>query len=466
MKHRFINRNSELDFLNNEFNRNTSSFVVIYGRRRLGKTTLIKNFIQGKPALYFLASEEMENQNIAGLKGLMYEFTRDPILKKDFNFTWQDLFEVFKNFKKDERKILVIDEFQYLGKINKAIPSIFQGIWETHLENENVMLILCGSLIRMMESQTLNYSSPLYGRRTGQIKMKQIEFKYYSNFFENKSEQKLIESYAVTGGVPKYIEVFNTYDSIFEAIEKNILNLQGFLYEEPIFLLKAEVNDIGSYFSIIKAIAHGNRKLSKIATVLGVSQNNLTRYLQVLVDLDLVERQVPVTESDPSVSKQGLYFIKDNYFEFWFKFVYPNRSYIEMDDMDYVMEKIKRNFIDNHVSFVFENICLQKMWLFNKNNQLPFRFTRIGRWWDKRTEIDIVGLNENTKEIILGECKYTTVKTGTDVFYQLVEKKKNIPWNRDSRREYYILFSKSGFSEELSTLAAGRKDLTLITIVK
>ena len=464
MSKRFINRDQELAFLNDEYNKNASSLVIIYGRRRIGKTALIKNFIQNKPALYFLTSEEMENQNISALKNLMLVFTGNSLLEKDFNFTWDDLFEIFKEYKKDERKILVIDEFQYLGKINKSFPSIFQRAWDNLLENENMMVILCGSLISMMESQTLNYSSPLYGRRTGQIKMKQIKFTDYSDFFEGKSEQELVEFYAVTGGVPKYIEVFQSADNIFAAIEKNVLNKQGFLYEEPIFLMEREVGEISSYFSIISAIARGNHKLSKIATVLGVSQTNLTRYLKTLVDLDLLERRVPVTEFDPSKSKQGLYYITDNYFEFWFKFIYPFRSYIEMDDTTFVMDKIKQNFIDNHVSFVFENVCLQKMWQLNKQNELPFKFTRVGRWWDKNTEIDIVGLNEDTKEIILGECKYTNVKVDVDLFYQLIQKGRGVPWNKNHRKEYYILFSKSGFTHELLNLAKERKNLKLISL--
>jgi AAA+ ATPase superfamily predicted ATPase len=461
MSKRFINRDRELAFLNAEYNKNSSSLVIIYGRRRIGKTALIKNFIQNKPALYFLASEELESQNISALKNLMMEFTGNPLMEKDFNFTWDDLFEVFKDFNKNERKILVIDEFQYLGKNNKSFPSIFQRVWDNLLENENIMVILCGSLISMMESQTLNYSSPLYGRRTGQIKMKQIKFTDYSDFFEDKSEEELIEFYAVTGGVPKYIEVFQSTDNIFAAIEKNVLNKQGFLYEEPIFLLEREVGEIGSYFSIISAIARGNHKLSKIATVLGVSQTNLTRYLKTLIDLDLIERSVPVTESDPSKSKQGLYYIIDNYIQFWFKFIYPYRSYIEMDDTAFVMDKIKQNLIDNHVSFVFENVCLQKMWQLSKQNELPLKFTRVGRWWDKNTEIDMVGLNEDTKEIILGECKYTNEKPGLDLFYQLMQKGREIPWNKNDRKEYYILFSKSGFTPELSNLAKERKDLKL-----
>jgi AAA+ ATPase superfamily predicted ATPase len=461
MNKRFLNRERELAFLNTQYNKNSSSLVIIYGRRRIGKTALIKNFIKNKPALYFLAAEEMETQNISALKNLMLEFTGNPLLGKDFNFTWDDLFEVFKDFNKNERKILVIDEFQYLGKINKSFPSIFQRIWDNLLENENIMVILCGSLVTMMESQTLNYSSPLYGRRTGQIKMKQIKFTDYSDFFEDKSEEELIEFYAVTGGVPKYIEVFQSADNIFAAIEKNVLNRQGFLYEEPIFLLEREVGEISSYFSIIRAIARGNHKLSKIATVLGVSQTNLTRYLKTLVDLDLIERRVPVTESDPSKSKQGLYYIIDNYIEFWFGFIYPYRGYIEMDDTAFVMDKIKQNFIDNHVSFVFENVCLQKLWQLNKQNELPFKFTRIGKWWDKNTEIDIVGLNEDTKEIILGECKYTIEKVDVNLFYQLVQKAREVPWNKNHRKEYYILFSKSGFTLELLNLAKERKDLNL-----
>ncbi|MCP4151552.1 MAG: ATP-binding protein, partial [bacterium] len=391
-------------------------------------------------------------------------------MKKDYNFSWTDLFEVFKDAITTERKILVIDEFQYLGKVDKAFPSLFQGVWENLLQNENIMVILCGSLIRMMESQTLNYSSPLYGRRTGQIKLKQIDFLDYPGFFSgaNKpnsrtspsksgfSEEELIETFAVTGGVPKYIEVFNSGLPLMDSIKRNILNKQSFLYEEPIFLLEKEVSEIGSYFSIIKAIAHGNHKLSKIATLLGVKQSSLTRYLQTLMELDLIRREIPVTETDPSKSKQGLYYITDNFIEFWFKFIYPFRSYLEMDDSDFVMKKIEKNFIDNHAAFVFERVCLRKMWVLNKSKELPFRFDRVGRWWDKNTEIDIVGVNEETREIILGECKYTEAQIDVNLFFRLQEKGKAVSWNRDQRKEYYILFSKTGYTTQLTELAAKR----------
>ena len=229
----------------------------------------------------------------------------------------------------EAKPVIVIDEFQYIGKSNPAFPSVFQRIWEEQLKDKPVMVILCGSLISMMESQTLSYNSPLYGRRTAQMKLKQIPFRYYRQFFPDKSENELVEMYAVTGGVPKYIESFADVGDIYEGISENILNPSGYLYDEPQFLLQQEVSEVGSYFSIIKAIAAGNSKLSAIATLLEVKSTSLTKYLKTLIDLDILEREVPVTEDNPEKSKKGLYKIKDNYLRFWFAFVYPNLSFIE-----------------------------------------------------------------------------------------------------------------------------------------
>lgn len=463
MTTKFVNRNSELEFLNDEYEKKRSSFIVIYGRRRIGKTSLIRQFIKDKPSIYFLSSEEMETQNRDNFKSLIADFTKNSLLKKGFDFTWEDLFETIKDYKKDTKKIIVIDEFQYLGKINKAFPSVFQRIWDNILKTENIMVILCGSLINMMESQTLSYSSPLYGRRTGQIKMKQISFHHYGEFFERKSKIELIEYFSVTGGVPKYIELFKDEKNIFDSIEKNILNKQSFLYEEPIFLLEQEVGDIGTYFSIIKTIASGNHKLGKIAGTLSVSQTSLTRYLKILIDLDLIERIVPITEKNPEKSKKGLYYIRDNFIQFWFKFIYPYRSYIEIEDTSFVMKKIKDNFIDNHVSFVFEDICKEEVWHLNKQGKLNFRILKLGKWWDNSNEIDIIGINEDTKDILIGECKYLSTKVDTDVFYKLIEKGKDIDWNKNSRKEHYILFSKTGFTDHLIETSKKRDDLMLVS---
>ncbi len=310
MHFNFIDREPELDCLHQAYNQKKSSLVIIYGRRRMGKTTLIKHFIEGKNALYFMATEESETENKKMVQHILGGFTENDLLKKNLILEWEEIFSIFAHHGPDIKKILVIDEFQYLGKGNKGFPSVFQKIWDEILVNATVMVILCGSLVSMMYHQTLSYSSPLYGRRTGQIRMKQIAFKNYSLFFKDAGNLDLIEYYSVTGGVPKYIELFEPMPDIFEAIKKNILSKQSFLYEEPVFLLEREVGEIGTYFSIIKSIAAGHHKIGKIAAHLGINQSGATKYLQTLMELDILERITPVTETNPEKSKKGLYILE------------------------------------------------------------------------------------------------------------------------------------------------------------
>ena len=241
------------------------------------------------------------------------------------------------------------------------------------------MVILCGSLISMMESQTLSYSSPLYGRRTAQIRMKQVPFRYYPMFFPGKTEQEYIEMYSVTGGVPKYIESFGAEKDIYTAIERHVLNRSSYLYDEPYYLLQQEVSEIGSYFSIIKTIAAGNCKLSAMSAALEVKATGLTKYLKTLIDLDILEREVPATEDNPDKSKKGLYKIKDNYLRFWFAFIYPNRSFIESGQTKIVMDKIQKGLVSNQIAFVYEDICREKMWEMNadENGRFIFRVSAV-----------------------------------------------------------------------------------------
>ena len=211
---------------------------------------------------------------------------------------------------------------------------------------------------------------------------------------------------------------------IYEAIEKCVLSRESYLYEEPNFLLEKEVQDVGSYFSIIKTIASGKERPAEIAAALEIKSTSLPKYLNVLIDLDILEREVPATETNPEKSKMGLYKIKDNYIKFWFKFIYPYKSYIETDHTDFVMDKIKENFIKNHVAFVYENICRTEfMNDLIANNTWDFVPQKIGRWWDRKdTEIDIVAIDENSDSIIFGECKYTNKEMDVDVYYALLEK--------------------------------------------
>lgn len=458
---KFIDREKEMTTLTEEYNREGSSLVIIYGRRRVGKTTLISEFIQDKKALFFLASQESEEQNREIFKEKAAEFIGSELLNSVKVSDWDTIFREIINTKFDAKPIIVIDEFQYLGKSNQAFPSVIQRIWDGLLKDKSVMLILCGSLITMMEAQTLSYSSPLYGRRTAQIRLKQIPFAYYKGFFPQKTKRELTEMYAVTGGVPKYIESVREEETIYEAIKKYVVNPSGYLYDEPNFLLQQEVSEVGSYFSLLRTIAAGNSKLSAVATSLGVPQTSLTKYLKTLIDLDILEREVPITEDNPEKSKKGQYRIKDNYLRFWFAFIYPNRSFIESDNVQIVEDKIKRNFVDNHVSYVYEDICRQEMWNMNAQDAWPFHFSKVGRYWDNHTEIDVAAVDPEGRNLILGECKYWKEPVGINVLKELEEKAKRVTWNKDMRKEWYVLFSASGFTEDLKELAKTREDIVL-----
>lgn len=458
---RFIDRETEMSTLEREYSRKGASLVILYGRRRVGKTTLISKFIEDKKALFFLATEESEAQNRDVFRQKAADFIGSDLLRSAAVSDWDTIFKAVMNEKFDTKPVIVIDEFQYLGKANPAFPSVFQRIWESLLKDKSVMVILCGSLISMMVSQTLSYDSPLYGRRTAQIRLGQVPFKYYSEFFNEKSGRQLIESYAVTGGVPKYIELFSQHKDVYKAIQECILNRSSYLYDEPRFLLQQEVTEVGSYFSLIKAIAAGNHKLSEISGALGIPQTNLTKYLKTLADLDLVEREVPVTEDKPEKSKRGLYRLKDNYIAFWFAFIYPNLSFIESGHDEIVMDKIRKNFVDRRVAYVYEDVCRERMWDMNAENVWPFHFNKLGRYWDSGTEIDITATDDEGKNLILGECKYWAGPVGANILRELESKADNVMWNKKSRKVWYVLFSAAGFTDDLKELAKHRDDLVL-----
>nr|WP_314656537.1 ATP-binding protein [uncultured Fusobacterium sp.] len=452
----FINREKELESLNKEYKKK-NSFVVLYGRRRVGKTTLIKEFIKDKKVFYFFADKQNENLQIERFKNQISERFKNEFLKKIEIKEWDTLFDYLLTKTQNEKFVLVIDEFQYLCMINKNFSSIFQRIYDKKLKDKNIMIILCGSLISMIYSETLAYESPLYGRRTAQIKLQPIKFKYYNKFFKNKSIQDLIELYSITGGIPKYILSLDRDKSALYNIENNILDKNNYLYSEPKFLLQEEVNDLSRYFSILNAISIGHTKMSAISSYLQINAGGLSPYISKLIDLDILEKEVPITENIEN-TKKVLYKIKDNYLKFCFSYVYPYQSYLEIENLTYIKNKIENEF-DLYVSKIYEDLARESIW-----ENAPFPLLKVGRWWDKEIEIGIIGLGENNK-IVFGECKYSKKLIGLNILNELKEKSKKVIWNNDKREEYYILFSKSGFSEDLIELAKNTNNIILKKLV-
>ena len=446
----FVNRQKELQRLEEEYRSHEFKFTVMYGRRRVGKTTLLKEYISSKPYIYFLVTLESLSVVIQRFQTVVADFLEDEFLKDIELKSFKQIFSYLAKQNLSKKIVVVIDEFQYLGKLDKSIPSQFQYIVDEILKSKNIHLVLCGSIISMMYEQTLSYNSPLYGRRTSSIKLDALSFEYLSAFFPTKNEIELIELYTVLYGVPKYLELFKESDTIFEAIEKNILDKNAFLYEEPRFILQNEVNEPMTYFTILETIANGEHKLGNIAGKLNKNVQNITSFISKLIELEIIYKEVPVTEKLPNKSKKGLYFIKDNFFRFWFSYVLPYRSQLELGNTNYAMVKIKENFL-GFVAKVYEDLSVE----YTLKN---YPILKAGRWWSKDEEIDVVGVSE--KFMLVGECKYSNKKVGIDVLAQLEEKSKKIELKLPIK--HYLLFSKSGFTQDLLKIEKKREDVVLI----
>ncbi len=438
MNQHFVDREEELRFLERYYNKEGSSLIIIYGRRRIGKTELIKQFIKNKKHVYYLCERTSIKKNVEKFKERIAEELNIDWIKNVKVEDFETLFKIVRDILEKEKVVIVFDEFPYLIELDRGILSVFQKIWDEILSKTKTMLILCGSSIGMMENEVLGYKSPLYGRRTAQWKVKELDIKYIKEFFPNYSFEEILYVYSVVGGIPFYLLKLDKDKGFFENIREHFLWQGGFFYEEAENLLRQEFREPKNYMLILRAIADGKRKMGEIANETGLDKSAVSRYLEILQNLNLVGYELPVTASPKA--KRRLYYIKDNYFNFWFRFIYPNKSRIEEGLGDLVLEDIKRSF-NVYFSEVFERIC-------RKITLKVFNFTKVGKWWYKDKEIDIVALNENTKEILFAEVKWSDNVYAKKILRELEEKSKYVQWYKEERKEYYAIFAKS-FKEKI-----------------
>ena len=445
-----IDREEETAFLEDAFASDKSQLIVLYGRRRVGKTYLLQHFMKSKKHTYYLCTKGNEAEQIRLLSKMVGETFDDTALMLSPFSDWRALFLYLHEKAQKEKFLLVIDEFPYLINANPAITSIIQKYWDEYISKTKTMLVLCGSSIAMMESEVLAHKSPLYGRRTGQWKAKPMSLENARKFFpEGASIEEAIRIYAITGGVPFYLADIDLSKTAAENIIERIARKGKMLYEEGEFLLKEELRDPSTYFSILEAMSAGNTKQVEIANRVGMLSTTLPRYLSTLERLEYIEKITPVTE--PKRSKKTIYKIKDNFINFWFKFIYPNRSYIEESNYRKFKEILDMNF-EKHVSFAFEEICRDFLKRQNAKNILSMHFTKIGTWYGfyrdagqrKELEIDIVALDEKGFGIIFAECKWQNLnqKDAKRVLFDLQEKSKHVEWNLEKRKEHFAIFAK------------------------
>ncbi|PIV06627.1 MAG: ATP-binding protein [Syntrophobacterales bacterium CG_4_8_14_3_um_filter_58_8] len=461
----FVNRDTELSFLRRAWQEDKSQLVVIYGKRRVGKTALVKEFSKDRPHIYFLADKAPDRDQLAQLSEKVgLHFQDDFLLSRGFG-TWHDFFKYIKAKRELAQTggipskgnfVMIFDEFPYLIESNPAIPSLFQKGWDEDLSQSGVFLILLGSSMGMMETEVLGHKSPLFGRRTGQILVETLPFDSGKEFFPAMSDDAFMHVFAALGGTPAYLLQFDPAADFRENVRRRILAPEAYLYREPDFILREELREPRNYFSILRAISMGKTRPAEIINETGFDKNMVGKYLSVLTDLKIIRREVPVTEWGFEKSKKGIYLLEDHFFRFWFHYVYPNRSFIEEGQIDYVLDWKIMPSLDRFISWSFEEVCRSRV---RKGVPQGIQCNRVGRWWSKEGEIDIVGLDEDENAVVFGEAKWSVNPVGMDILDNLERKAKLVDWRKGERKEYFVLFSRSGFTENLEKLAGERGGL-------
>ncbi|MBI2135982.1 ATP-binding protein [Candidatus Woesearchaeota archaeon] len=432
---KFINRERELKILEEAYRSQRPGFLPVYGRRRVGKTELIKHFIKDKAHFYFLAKK----RDIAlELERFRLKFSEEFNVFIPESKTWDELFEyILKQIK--EKLIIVIDEFPFWIEKDSAIISDFQHLWDETLKKKNIFLILCGSSVSIMETDVLGYKSPLYGRRTGQLEVTKLNFAEFSKFFPRWGIEDKIKGYGALDGIPFYIQEFDQDKSFFDNVRDTFWKSGSILSKEVEFLLSQELREVEVYLSILRSIFEGASTLGEIASKSNVDITNINKYLRVLIDLRYITTETPVSIEKPK-RKNFVYKLTDNFFSFWFNYVYPYRDEVEIGEIKRLEAAFKKDY-DRYLGYVFEEICKQQL----RSLKLPITPTKIGRWWYKEDEIDILCLDEtanDNKEALFIECKWKELdeKSALAIIEKLKEKSKLVALKR--KKEYFGMIAK------------------------
>ncbi len=445
-----INREDEQDWLRSHLQTEENELLVVYGRRRIGKTTLVTQVLDhiDSPSVYYLCDERGTAHNARAFANQCAETLDDIQPAVD---TFEDAFRYLAG-RVDGPFVVALDEFSYLVEADDTIPSVFQRIVDDILDDSDISLVLLGSSISMMEEGVLSYESPLYGRRSGQWRLEPLTVGDAAGFLPTYTPVELIQAYSVVGGVPAYLEQFDPDTAVLDNIEAQVLSRGSFLYEEPEFLLRQELREPATYMAILEAVAGGASRVTEIANEINRDASSLSRYLQNLRRLGLLEQETPVTAPDG----RSVYQLEDQFLRFWFRYVGPNRSPLEQGHTAPVRDTIAETF-PTHVAWTFEQVCRQAL----RTPSFPVNCSRVGRWWYNGEEIDVVGINERSETIVLGECKWTSEPVGYSLLSDLEQLTPDVRWRGTDRTVQYALFSKSGFTLELEASADERPDVHL-----
>ncbi|NEG55641.1 ATP-binding protein [Bifidobacterium sp. SMA15] len=449
----FIGREDDLEQLQERYQARKAQMVFVYGRRRVGKTELLTRFSNGKPTVFFAAQNATKEEQLASFSRLMFEAGAPG---KDYLRQYPDWESALSELARmpepsnGARRLIVFDEFPYLVKSDPSLPSVLQNLWDHMLRNTNLMIVICGSAMSFIEKELLAEKSPLYGRATGVLKIHPLPYWDAAKFFPDYSSEDKALAYAILGGVPRYLEEFDPDVPLEDNIKRHVLRRIAPLYSEVEFLLHEELRETARYNSVIRAIALGDTSLNEIATHTMIANGTATAYLSNLMELGILEREFPVTAKMKERAKgaRGLYQLNDNFFRFWYSFVFPYRSELEHGDVNSVYERRIRPALHDFAGKPFEELCREWLWRESAAGRLPLHAVRIGRWWDRSHEIDVMAIGDTGEPAIVGECKFRNVPMDMRMLGLLRDRSA---YAGVGNRKHY-LFSLAGFTPELGVM--------------
>ena len=457
----FYCREEELRLMNRRFEKERFECIVIYGRRRVGKTALINEFCKGKPTIYFSALNASSQENLEALSKAIYTCNNPNTNASPTYHSYDDALDEITAMATQQRLVFVIDEYPYLAKAEKSFSSRLQHIIDHQWQDSKLYLILCGSSMSFMEYQVLGYESPLYGRRTAQFKIQALTYREMTQFHPELELEDQALLYGITGGIPHYINKLDVEGDLDEAILDNLFSTSSYLFEEPENLLKQELREPAIYNSVITAVAGGASRMNEISTKVGLESSICGKYINILLELGILRKETPITEKP---GRKTIYMIDDNFFRFWYRFVPKNMSIISAGRMSTVYEQAVKKYYPDYMGLIFEKMCQEYLNRYAKD--LPIMLSSIGQWWGtdsaarKEIQIDIVGTAVDGDEFIIGSCKYRNEPIGIDEL-QLIRSYASV--FRKNGTFYYYIFSKGGFTNSLLE-AEKRGEVRLITL--
>lgn len=460
MEEDIVNRKRELKILMGLWSRPKAQFIVVYGRRRIGKTALLSAFAERKNLFYWMAFRSTSQDLLHDFSWKLHAYLNPGSTPADFTYgSWQNLFETLALHAGRRKMGIVVDEFPYLVEADPTLPSLFQAVWDKHLSSTRLFLVLSGSRLGMIKDTILSSKAPLYGRATGVINLPPIDLQALSEFFPRFSPIQLLEIHGITGGVPKYFEFIDRNRPVLKSIENAIRDKTTFLTAEPDFLLHEEFRETRIYLAILRALGEKRLEIAPLSRACGVPSKNLSKYLDELISLKLVERIVPIF-SDADKARKGRYGIRDLFLGFYFRFIAPHLQEIEQNLFERVVGRLHQGF-DAYMGPVFEKACREWLAIQADGKKLHFLPEKIGSYWDADTQIDVMAINRHDRIILAGECKWTNREMASEEILALEEKVKPLK-SKDDYMLQLIFFSRSGFSASAKDLAR-KKHYRLVT---